>query len=219
MKRISSVLLAGMVAFTVAGCQSAYYGAMEKVGVHKRDIMVDRVKEARDAQEDAKVQFKSALEEFSALVNFKGGDLKKMYDKLNRELERSEARAQDVRDRIAGVESVSGALFKEWKSELGQYSNADLRKASEQQLKRTQAQYKELIAAMKKAESKLEPVLAVLRDQVLFLKHNLNAQAVGSLRGELVKVEANVGALIQDMEAAIDEADVFIRNLSAPAGG
>ncbi|MEN8232871.1 MAG: DUF2959 family protein, partial [Thermodesulfobacteriota bacterium] len=38
------------------GCQKAYYNTMEKFGVHKRDIMVDRVEEARDSQEEAKEQ-------------------------------------------------------------------------------------------------------------------------------------------------------------------
>ena len=30
----------------LASCSSAYYSAMEKVGIHKRDIMVDRVVDA-----------------------------------------------------------------------------------------------------------------------------------------------------------------------------
>ena len=38
----------------VSGCETAYYSAMEQVGVHKRDILVDRVDEASEAQEDAK---------------------------------------------------------------------------------------------------------------------------------------------------------------------
>ncbi len=61
--------------FFVASCSQAYYGALEKVGIHKRDIMVDRVQEAKQSQQDAKEQFQSALEEFSSVANFQSGNL------------------------------------------------------------------------------------------------------------------------------------------------
>ncbi len=211
---IRKLLVVLSVAAICAGCSTMYYGTMEKFGVHKRDIMVDRVKDAQKSQQDAKKEFKSALEQFSALVNVKGGDLQKTYDKLNAKYERCEAQSQEIHDRIAAVEDVSGALFKEWKKEIGQYSNAEFRKTSEQELKQSQAQYKELIAAMKKAESKIQPVLTVMHDQVLFLKHNLNARAIASLQDELASVELKVGDLIKDMEDAINEADAFIKTMN-----
>jgi hypothetical protein len=198
----------------VAGCQSAYYATMEKVGVHKRDILVSRVEKARDAQQETKEQFKSALEQFSEVLGYQGGDLQSKYDALNREYERSEASADEVRDRITAVESVSEALFDEWQSELDLYSNASLRQASERQLADTRRQYQRLITAMKKAEQRIDPVLDVFRDQVLFLKHNLNAQAIASLKTELASVETNVARLIREMETSIDEADRFIATMN-----
>jgi len=208
------VLAAAGTALLLGSCQTAYYKTMEKFGVHKRDILVDRVQDARDSQEEAKDQFRSALEEFTAVLGFAGGELQEKYDKLNAAFERSEAKAEEVRDRIASVESVSQALFTEWEEELRQYTNAGLRRASERKLTETRKQYGQLIGAMKKAEAKIEPVLAAFRDQVLFLKHNLNAQAVTSLKGELVKVEADVGRLIREMEASIGEADSFIQAMA-----
>jgi SMC interacting uncharacterized protein involved in chromosome segregation len=188
-----------------------YYGTMEKFGVHKRDIMVDRVKEARTAQQDAKKQFANALEQFRSVIDVKGGDLQTKYDKLNAELQRSEARAKEVHDRIASVEDVSEALFKEWRTEIRQYSSDSLRRQSEQQLESTRTKYSQLITAMKKAAARIDPVLVPLRDQVLFLKHNLNAKAIASLNTELTSVQGNVDVLVRDMEAAIAEADEFIK--------
>ncbi len=200
--------------FFLAGCQTAYYKTMEKIGIHKRDIMVDRVEKARDSQEEAKEQFKSALEEFSAVLNFKGGDLEEKYNKLNDEYEESEEKASDVKRRIDAVEDVSEALFSEWEEELEQYSSQSLRRSSETKLRKTRKQYKQLIGAMKRAEKKIAPVLSAFRDQVLFLKHNLNAQAIASLQSELVSVEANVASLIKEMEASIAEANVFIKTIA-----
>ena len=76
---LSSALFAAVL-LLIAGCGNPYYGAMEKVGVHKRDIMVNRVESARDAQQDAQEQFKSALEQFDSVVSLEETDLKKAYD-------------------------------------------------------------------------------------------------------------------------------------------
>ena len=200
-----------LAATTVSGCSSVYYGTMEKLGVHKREIMADRVHEARDAQEEARDQFKSALERFSAVVQFDGGDLEERYTQLRDDYDRSTSKAEAVRDRIAAVEDVAEALFAEWETELNQYTNPKLRHSSERRLRQTRQHYNQLVSAMKRAEKKMDPVLASFRDQVLYLKHNLNARAVASLKSELSAVEADVAVLIKDMERSITEADSFIR--------
>lgn len=110
---------------------------METFGYNKRDLLVSRVEDARDAQQDAKEQFKSALEKFSGVAAFKGGKLEAKYKELNTKLGKSESKAKAVRKRIANVESVAKALFDEWKSEFDQYSNEKLRRAGEQKLGQT----------------------------------------------------------------------------------
>ena len=197
----------------LVGCSSAYYGAMERIGIHKRDILVDRVAEARDSQVETKQQFASALEQFKSVLEFDGGELEAKYRQLKSVLEDSEDQAEDVSSRISAVENVAEALFDEWDSELDQYSSASLRRSSETQLKETRNHYAKLISAMKRAESKIAPVLNPLRDQVLFLKHNLNARAITSLQSELDNIEVDISRLIRDMELSIKEADQFINAL------
>jgi len=41
------LLVLPIIILGLSGCSTMYYGTMEKLGVHKRDIMVDRVKAAR----------------------------------------------------------------------------------------------------------------------------------------------------------------------------
>ena len=81
------------------------------------------------------------------------------------------------------------------------------------QLADTRRQYKQLIDAMNRAEAKIAPVLVVFKDQVLYLKHNLNAQAISSLKGELKTVESDVTELIKAMEKSINEANAFIKTI------
>jgi hypothetical protein len=190
-----------------------YLEALEKVGIPKRDVMVSRVEKARDTQEETKEQFKSALEQFTAATNFDGGDLEATYKRLNDSYEASVAKAEEVRSRIADIESVSEALFTEWKQEITQYSSAAMKQSSQKKLNTTQTHYRQLITSMKQAESKIEPILTVFNDQVMFLKHNLNARAIASLKGELSTIKSDVSALVVSMEQSINEANAFISTM------
>lgn len=197
-----------------SGCQSVYYDAMEKVGIHKRDILVDRVEEAKDAQSEAKAQFASALAQYQSVVTIENQALVDKYELLNDEYEDSKASAAAVSDRIDAVEEVSEALFDEWEDELSLYSNAKLRQQSAQKLSATKRKYKTLIKAMRRSEQKMAPVLAAFQDQVLFLKHNLNAQAINALKGELKSIQGDVTRLVKEMENSIKESESFIKSLS-----
>lgn len=199
-----------LLLLTVNACSTAEYALKEKFGIHKRDILVDRVAEARDSQQEAKQQFASALEEFSAVLDFKGGELEETYEQLRTTFERSESRAEEVRQRIERVEDVAEALFDEWAAELDLYANEDLRRSSAAKLQATRRHYERMMVAMRRAEAKIAPVLTPLRDQVLYLKHNLNARAVAALQGELGQIEGDVSRLIKEMDAAIREANAFI---------
>jgi Skp family chaperone for outer membrane proteins len=207
-KARSMILTVGVIAF--AGCTSAYYKVAEKFGYEKRDILVSRVKDARDDEQAAKKQFETTLQRFQDVTHFQGGDLEAEYDKLKADYDDCESRAGDVRKRIASVEQVASDLFKEWEQELDQYSDPKLRDSSQQKLIETRARYQKLIIVMKAAAKRMDPVLAAFKDQVLYLKHNLNAAAIASLQTTAAGVQSDVNKLIGDMEKSIAEANSFI---------
>ncbi len=200
----------------LTGCQSTYYSAMEKVGIHKRDIMVDRIEDTQSAQENAQEQFKSALDKFRSVVNFDGGDLEDVYNQLNDEYESSVSAAEKVRNRIDGVKSVSEALFEEWEEELNQYSSSKLRRSSEQQLKTTRRHYQQMLVSLEKSEQQMQPILDAFQDQVLYLKHNLNARAIAALKGEFGSIKADIERLVKDMQASIEQSRKFVETLKQP---
>ena len=202
----------------LTGCRSAYYSAWEKMGWEKRDILSDRVEDARDSQEDAKKQFQTTLERFQEVTQFQGGKLEDKYKKLKSEYDRSQSRAETVTKRIASIETVANDMFKEWKQELEQYSSSDLRRSSQEKLDDTRRRYDDLLSAMRRAESRMKPVLTAFNDQVLFLKHNLNAAAIASLQDDVKSVESDVSGLINDMNTAINEANEFIKQMGAAEG-
>ncbi len=199
----------------LARCQRLYYRLAESaVGSHKRDFLVSQVEEARNSLEDTRDQFQSALDKFTSLIQFDGGNLAAFYRELKREFDRCEQQTEKVRSHISTIENLAQALFDEWELELEQYKNRTLRNKSRQKLRLTQHHCRQLIGAMHKAESKIDPVLDTFRDQVLFLKHNLNAQAVAALQHELIVVSADIAAMIAVMEHSIRQADQFMQTLA-----
>lgn len=207
------VLIYLALVVSLAGCQSAYYATMEKLGIEKRDILVDRVEETRDAQQDTKEEFADALEQLTSITNYEGGELEKLYDNLKTRFESSERAAESVRQHIRKIEDVASDLFREWDAEIEQYTSESLKSKSREQRVQTEASYLQLIRKMKAAEATMYPVLDLFRDQVLFLKHNLNARAIAALDTETAAIEAEVKRLIEEMNASIAEADAFIESM------
>ena len=163
MKTVTAALL---MVLALSGCQSAYYAAAEQVGYHKREILVDRVVDARDAQAEAEQQFVSAQEQLLSLMEFEGGDLQRIYEDLSAEYEASVDAADTVSARVDAIADVADALFDEWESELDEYSSDRLRVDSERKLKETRRRYEKLIKVMRRSEERMQPVLAALKDNV-----------------------------------------------------
>ena len=199
--------------FGPAGCASTTIKVKESLGIAKREQLVSEVEDARNAQQQAKDQFASTLDEFKAITGYTGGDLERRYNRLKTQADRSKARADAVRDKIQSIERIANAMFREWDQELAQYSSETLRAASAEQLSVTRQRYRQLMEAMRTAESRMSPVLTAFDDQILFLKHNLNARAIASLQGTVVELEAEIDQLIQEMNASIDEANSFIQGM------
>ncbi|WP_106477708.1 DUF2959 domain-containing protein [Phytohalomonas tamaricis] len=206
-----------LMLLVLTGCQSAYYDTLEQVGVHKRDIMTDRVERARDSQQAADEQFASALERYRSVVNVPESELSRTYDQLNDDYEDSQQAADLVSQRIDAIESVADALFDEWEDELDEYQNASYRRQSAEELRVTRQRYSDMLKAMRAAEDSMAPVLTAMHDNVLFLKHNLNARAIGALKGEVSTLESDVAQLRQRMQTAIERSNAFIQAMPASA--
>lgn len=199
--------------FLAAGCRSTYYAAWEKLGVEKRDILKKRVVAARDEQKAAGEEFKDAMTRLKEITGFDGGKLEKAYNDLKSDYDDCSSRADAVRKRIKDMETVAGDLFSEWEKEITQISTPTLQAGSREQLKATRERYQGLHSALKNAESSMAPVLTQFKDYVLYLKHNLNAQAIASLKGEATNIQAEISKLIAQMNQSIAKADEFVKNM------
>jgi len=209
--------LAGMGAALVllGGCTSSYYKAMKTFGKEKRDILVSRVKDSKKDQLQAKEQIKTTMESCQALTGFQGGSLEKNYKKLNGEYEKAADSAQKLHNRIDSIDQVSGDLFKEWQSEIDGMENKKLKAQSAVLLKQSRLSEAGYVKSMRQTEARMTPVITAFRDQVTFLKHNLNARAIGSLKGTSAKMSTDVDVLMVSLDGSMAQADALIASLNA----
>lgn len=204
---------AALMLALLCGCQSTYYSVWETLGKHKRDLLRDYVEDTSKEQQAAKTEFKDAITRLKELTGFDGGKLEEAYRAVEKDYKRCNDRAESIRSRIKDVEDVSDALFKEWEQEITTYTSETLRSSSQSKLRETRQRYQSLHAALQKSSDSMTPILGRLKDQTLFLKHNLNAQAIGALKGEVISIEADVQKLISEMNTSISRADEFINGL------
>ena len=214
---IAFTMLCAMI-LLAGGCRTGYYAVMEKFGQHKRDLLRQSLSNATEQQKEVEQQFSSTLERLQELTGASGGELQERYEAFRKDYEASKTEAERVGAHIREVEHVAGDLFAEWESELEEIQNQSLRQRSRSKLNETRTRFEKMRRALVRSEEAMEPVLAQMKDYVLYLKHNLNAQAIGSLQDEKFRIEEEIGRLIMQMNKSVSEAEEFIQILENEAG-
>lgn len=209
---ITASLICSLVAAALfIGCQTTYYALWEKMGKEKRHLLRDQVENSLNDQEKASEAFKDALTRLKEMYGLEGGDLESMYNRLSSDYENCNKRAEIIDERIDKIQRIARDLFAEWRQEIDQIKNPKFRTQSTRKLKATQSRFASLEAALMTARKRMNPVLSNLKDYVLYLKHNLNAQAIGSLKGEASSIETDVNRLVRDIQRSIQAADAFLK--------
>ena len=214
---IRAACIAAASLLVLSACESVpgYYTALEQIGIEKRDLLVDRVQDTRGSQKGAQEAFREALDVYGRTGNADAARLEQAYNRFNAAYDNARDKAKAVESDIDSVNRVAADLFDEWQKELARYQDPALRAASERQLRETRIRYDRMAAALKAAEAKMDPVLLLFRDRVLFLKHNLNAQAVAQLRTEQTRIEGEVAGLVAELDQSIAEANRFIAEMKS----
>ena len=191
---------------------------MRTLGKEKRDILVQRIKDAKKDQDQTKQQLQTTMESFQALTGFQGGSLEKSYKRLNSDYESAASQAGKLHDKIQSIDQVSNDLFKEWQGEINAMDNGKLKSQDTVMLRNAKSRQATYMRAMRRTEDQIAPVLKAFHDQVLYLKHNLNSRAIGSLKGTSAELQGDVADLVKSIDASSQEADKLISSLAASDG-
>jgi chromosome segregation ATPase len=208
------IILTALFLTTSVGCTTVYYNFWEMFGQEKRDLLKSNISDAKDDQTEVEEQIKDTLKRIRTEYKFDGGSLEVTYDRLKKDYDQSKARADTLSDRIDKVEEIAGDLFEEWEDEADEITNKNYRRDSLAKRQETMARFATMLKSMRSVEKKLEPILVKFNDQVLYLKHNLNAKALGAFKTEFLSIESEIDTLIQSMNQSSKAADQFISQMN-----
>lgn len=212
-RTIPFVILFAFAGSALPACSAMKYDVYELFGSEKRDLLRSALGKLVGDQKDAQESFATALERVKRINGFQGGNLEAEYDKLKSAEDDAKSSAKAIDTRIDDIETTAEDLFAEWEEELDRIQTASLRGDSERKLRETKSRYGTMQRSMNASRRAMEPALQLLEDHVLYLKHNLNAAAVGSLGGSMREVEESVRRLQASIEDSIREAQSFISTM------
>lgn len=209
---ISMATIAGLA--LISGCTTIYYNFWETLGKEKRELLRDNIAAASDDQKEVADEFQDALQRLKATYGIRGPkELETAYEAAKDEYERASAKADALHARVERIDEIAGDLFDEWEGEMQSISDPKLKQRSRQSLHKTKKRFRDLSNALKEVDKSVEPVLVRLKDNVLYLKHNLNAQAIGSLDTEIRDIEKGIENLVSKINSATKASQQFINTL------
>lgn len=207
-------ILAIIVTLPFLACTTVYYNFWETLGQEKRDLLKRHIAGVKNDQNGLEEKFKDTLSKIRDEYEFSGGKLEKTYDKLSADYNSAEQKSNDLSERINRTERIAKDLFQEWNEEAQEISNPQYRRDSLQKRKETMEKFDQMLASMRRVEKSIEPILTKFKDQVLYIKHNLNAQALGAFKKEFLGIETEINKLIKEMEMSTKQADQFISEMN-----
>lgn len=210
---MKSLFVIMILATAVSSCSTIYYSFWEAFGTEKRELLRDSIKKSNDIQEDTQSELQSALDRIRSEYKFDESELERTYDKLSSDYEAIKRKSESLSNRIDKVEDIANDLFGEWKDEAEEISNSKYKKESLKKREKTMTKFGELLKSMRNVEGSLKPFLVTFNDQVLFLKHNLNAKSLGAFKTEFRSIEKELSTLSQSIKKSSKEAEDFIDEL------
>ncbi len=206
-------LLLILIAITLQGCSQMYYSTWEMLGKQKRDLLRDNVENLADDQKEVHEEVADALTRLRSLYGSPNDKLVSVYDDLRSDYDDAKSKAEALHARVEKVDEIANDLFEEWNDEISKLRTPKYKADSRSKLNQTKDRYSKLHASMLKSERSLKPVLAALEEQVIYLKHNLNAQALGSIKNEVNAIESEIKTLSTSLQASIEQSKAFIGTL------
>ena len=135
---------------------------------------------------ETKVQIGKTLAVYNSLGD-EGKDRRKLYKNLMKEMDNCDKRVEGVRKRTAEMNGAASMYFEERGKSVESIGSEDLRARGQARLEESKAEYAHILELGQAAGGDYQGFMAKLRDQVLFLGHDLNPDALASLDDDVKK--------------------------------
>jgi hypothetical protein len=182
-------------------------------GIKQVEALVKASGSTVQAIAETKLQLLKTMDAYNALLADDAKDRKKMYRDLQKEMENTEKRRAEITRRSGLMATEAQSLFKSWETSAATIESEDLRKRSEERLTKTKASFAEIRAVGDKAAQLYAPVMKTLGDKVKYLGHDLNPNAVATLKPDADKLNKEVQELVKAVDDTIGTTNAKIGEL------
>jgi ElaB/YqjD/DUF883 family membrane-anchored ribosome-binding protein len=189
-------------------------GAQSDEGVKQIETLVKASGNTVKAIAETKQQLQKTMDVYNSLMADGAQDLPKLYKDLQKQMEDTQKRREKIKQEAATMSTEAEALFTSWSASAAAIENPDLRKKSEDRLAKTKASYEQIGKAGDKASDLYDPFMKALQDQVTYLGHDLNADALASLKPEAQKINQEADKLMKSIDDTITTANTNIGALN-----
>jgi Protein of unknown function (DUF2959) len=177
-------------------CSSCMFGSAPRGPDQVKALMVTIEDVARESETSQKetVAAVQALQKFAA-ANF-GNDALAAYAELKQAVEHSEQREEALRRSLEPMKAAADTLFQSWTTDLDAFGSPELRQRSKERLENNRARFQAILKTAGSALASYTDINRRLRDHVLFFDHDLNAEALAAVQGEvrsMVKMANDLG--------------------------
>jgi hypothetical protein len=186
---------------------AATAGAQTDEGVKQVERLVKASGDTVKAIGETKVQLMKTMEVYNSLFADEATDRRKIYNQIQKEMENTDRRRARISEEAAKMNAEADTLFKGWADSTAAIENPDLRERSEERLNATRASYGEIGTVGQKAADLYAPFMKALQDQITYLGHDLNPEAVASLKPDAEKLNERSDKLIQSIDDTIATAN------------
>jgi len=206
---------ASLVAVAMIMCGTAFVVSAQDEGVKQIQQLIKKANAGVESINDAKAQVQKTMEAYNSVLAPDVKDRRDAYKKLQKEMATADKKRAEVSSKTGEMNAEADKLFKSWEGSTGAISNPDLKKRSEDRLKKAQDRFAEIRQTGQSASSLYDPFMKSLQDQVTFLGHDLNPGAVASLKPDADKLNAQATELYSAIDKVTAAANNNITKLSA----
>jgi len=163
---------------------------------------------------DAELARSTVKDAVAALEGIAGGELGQdpaaTYAAFIERLEQSEHQAEQLRDSIDPMDANAKRVFKQWATDLREFTSPSLLKRSEARMEATQERYNKVSESAERAHEALVTVNKAMRDHALFLGHDLNAESLEAVKGDVAEMAKDAGELDGALERCMESAQSYV---------
>jgi len=183
-------------------------GSAQDEGVKQVEQLIKKANAGVESINDTKLQLQKTMEAYNAVLAPDVKDRRDAYKKLQKEVATTEKKRAMVSTRNGEMNVEAGRLFKNWEGSTAAIQDPELRQRSQQRLGQAKARYSEIETNGQGAARLYTPFMKALQDQVTYLGHDLNPEAVATLKPEADKLNAQA----KELYSAIDKTTAAANN-------